>query len=414
MSRVVIVGGGIIGLSCARFLKRDGHEAIVLERSPGPSGCSFGNAGLVSPSHFVPLAAPGMIAKGLRMLGNPKSPFWIRPRLDRDLMKWLWKFYRSATPAHVAGCEGLLRDISLLSKKLYVELAAESDNRIGLVQKGLLVLCKKSATLAHEAAVARRANQIGLRASLLTQGEVAALEPELTLDVCGGVHFHDDAHLNPALVMQELALGADIHYGTEVTGFDMLGDRVVAVRTTRERIEGDEFVIATGSWSGAAARQLGAELPMQAGKGYSMTIQEPAQMPRTSCLLVEARVAVTPMGGALRFAGTMEIGGVDDTVNPRRVQGICESIPRFLPAFAGAFDARHKQARPVWTGRRPVTPDGLPYLGRFAHLRNAIAAAGHAMLGISLGPATGLLVSNIIGGRSQPFSIEKLRPERFA
>jgi D-amino-acid dehydrogenase len=414
MSRVVIVGGGVVGLSCARFLRRDGHEVVVLDRAPAMTGCSYGNAGLISPSHFVPLASPGMIAKGLRMLGNPKSPFWIRPRLDLDLLRWLWLFRRSATARHVRRSAELLRDFSLLSKRLYVDLAAESDDRIGLVQRGLLVLCRTRSALEHEAALVRRAAELGLGAATLSPAEVAALEPELTLEVRGAAHYHDDGHMNPALVMRELARGVDLRCGTEVLDFERRGDRVVSVRTAHDRVEGDEFVIATGSWSGGVARRLGMALPMQAGKGYSLTLDAPPQMPRTSCLLVEARVAVTPMGGALRFAGTMEIGGVDDSINPRRVRGICESIPRYLPAFAAALDAANDAARPVWTGRRPVTPDGLPYVGRAPHLRNLTFACGHAMLGMSLGPATGVLVSNAIAGQRQPFDIELLRPERFA
>jgi D-amino-acid dehydrogenase len=188
----------------------------------------------------------------------------------------------------------------------------------------------------------------------------------------------------------------------------------VSVNIGNERIEADEFVIATGSWSGDVAKQLGVELPMQAGKGYSMTLQSPPQLPRTSCLLVEARVAMTPMGSTLRFAGTMEIGGVDDTINPKRVQGIQESIPRYLPAFSKTFVGANTQAQPIWTGRRPVSPDGLPYVGRFEHLDNVISASGHAMLGLSLGPATGMVVRNILANKSQPFDIALLKPDRFA
>ena len=411
---IVILGGGVIGLCCAYFAMQRGHCVTIIERgSPAHDGCSQGNAGMIVPSHFVPLAAPGMIGLGLRMLWNPESPFAIKPRPNRDLWQWAWKFARTANAAHVARSAPLLRDLNLLSRRLYAEFAAQDDMAFGLQQRGLLMLCKTETTLREETHIAEMARTLGLPAEVLTPEAAAERDPGLRMDIAGAVYFPQDCHLSPqqftaALTRNLRAGGANFCYDTEVVGWELRQETIAAVRTTGGDIGGDEFVLAAGAWSPEVVRQLGIALPVQAGKGYSITLPDAPYLPSLCSILVEARVAVTPMDAALRFAGTMEIAGLDERVNVRRVNGIRKAIPSYFPDYAAA----DLSALPVWSGLRPCSPNGLPYIGRFAAWKNLSAATGHAMMGLSLGPVTGLLLSEILSDVPPSLDIAALRPDR--
>jgi D-amino-acid dehydrogenase len=414
-SRIIIIGGGVIGLCSAWYAVQRGHRVTLLERGgPDHDGCSFGNAGMVVPSHFVPLAAPGMVALGLKWMWNPESPFYVKPRLSRDLLGWGWKFWRAANAAHVARSAPLLRDLGLASRACFEELAARSGADFGLVRKGLLMLCKTPHALEEEARTAAQANELGLPAEVLTAPAAAALEPNVRMDIAGAVYFPKDCHLSPSQFMAALRqwlaeAGAEFSWSTEVMSWRARGDRVAAVVTSRGEFEADDFVLCGGAWSGTLLRDLGLRLPMQAGKGYSLTLPQPRRLPAHCAILTEARVAVTPLGRALRFGGTMEIAGLNETINPRRVQGIIQAVPRYFPEFK----AEDFRGLPVWQGLRPCSPDGLPYLGRFARYPNLIAATGHAMMGLSLGPITGQIVAALVSGEKPVVDLAALRPERF-
>jgi D-amino-acid dehydrogenase len=412
---VLIIGGGIIGLCAAWYAVRKGHAVTIVERGgPDHDACSLGNAGMVVPSHFVPLAAPGMVAYGLKQLANPESPFWIRPRLNKDLFDWGFKFVRAANSAHVARAAPVLRDLNLTSRRLYEEFAQSSGNRFGLVQKGLLMLCKSEAVLREEAHLAEKARALGIPAELLTPEEMRRLDPPLEMDAAGAVYFPQDCHLSPNRFLAGLtddltAAGALFRWNAEVTGWTLSGGRIAAVRTTQGDLSADEYVIAGGAWSPTLAGDLRLRLPMQAGKGYSVTLEKPRQLPTLCSILTEARVAVTPMGDTLRFGGTMEIAGLDETVNERRVQGIIKSVPRYFPAF------REEDFRglPIWSGLRPCSPDGMPYVGRTRRYDNLVIATGHAMMGLSLGPVTGQIVAEILSSEPPSLDIALLDPDRY-
>jgi D-amino-acid dehydrogenase len=415
MSRhVVIIGGGVIGLCTALYTARRGHRVTVLERlGPDRSGCSYGNAGMVVPSHFTPLAAPGMVAAGLKWMWNPASPFWVKPSLDPDLLRWGWQFWRASTAARVRQAEPLIRDLSLKSRELFEELSSECDNEFGIVQRGLLMLCKTPQALEHEETMARRARELGLQAEMLDPKQVASLDPGITMDVAGGVHFAQDCHLSPQKFMRTLEnmcanAGVTFTANVEVTGFARNGSSIKHLQHTSGELEGDEFVLCAGSWSTGLARKLDLRLPMQAGKGYSLTLSKPRQLPRLCSILCEARVAVTPMDDTLRFGGTMEIAGLHERISPRRVQGIVDSAVRYFPEFKLSDFADV----PPWCGLRPCSPDGLPFIGRTARWNNLIIATGHAMMGLSLGPATGKMVSEVLDG-AQGFNSPLLSPDRY-
>jgi D-amino-acid dehydrogenase len=411
--RIVIIGGGVIGLSAAAACAARGHQVTVLEADPERRGASLGNAGMVVPSHFIPLAAPGMVALGLKWMWNPESPFYIEPRADWGLVAWAWWFWSSATREHVARSAPLLRDLHMASRVLYAQLAAESD--FGLVRKGLLMLCASGHTLEEEAATAGQARELGVPADVLNPSEVAALDPAITMAVAGGVHYPQDCHLDPSRYVAALearlqAAGATLNWSARVTGWRRRGAGLAAVATSQGDIEGDEFVLCGGAWSDDLVRDLGVRLPMQAGRGYSVTVPDPVQLPALCSILTEARVAVTPMGSSLRFGGTMEITAKDSPPRPRRVAGILKAVPDYFPAFRGV-ELSHL---PFWSGLRPCSPDGLPYLGRSMAANNLTVATAHAMMGLSLAPATGEIVSQLIDGEPPSIDLQLLNPDRWA
>jgi D-amino-acid dehydrogenase len=411
--RVVILGGGVIGLCSAYYALKRGLAVTVIEReAAGGDNCSMGNAGMIVPSHFIPLAAPGMISKGLRWMFHRESPFYIRPRLDPALMKWAWQFYRHATPRHVARTRELLRDLNLESRRLFVELSGEED--FGLQKRGMLMLCKTAKGLAEEAQVAIAANEIGVQAEVLDAAAAAKLDPGVTMDIAGAVHFPQDCHLDPAHFMASLrqrvlALGGQIVSGVEIDRIETRSGEVTALVGDGQRFEGDQFVLAGGSWTPGLLRQVGFKLPLQAGKGYSLTLAKPPELPEVCSIFVEAKVAITPMDGRLRFAGTMEVGGLDLAIDSARVRGIVKSVHAYFPKFSESDFADVKP----WAGLRPVSPDGIPYLGKTPGVSNLVVATGHAMMGLSLGPVSGRLVADLLTGETPFRPLDQMAVGRF-
>lgn len=414
--RVVIIGGGIIGLSSALYAARRGYEVTVVDRREADYlGTSFGNAGFVSPSHFTPLAAPGTLKTAFKWMLSPESPFYVKPRLDLDLFDWGWKFMRASTADQVAKSAPLLGKLLLESHREFEQLAAAWNNDFEFVQRGILMVCRTEAALGHEAELAARGREVGIPGQLLDPKALAELEPGVTLSVAGAVLYPQDSHLSPSLFMKSIrdrlpGEGVDLRWETEVKGWRIKDGAIQAVKTNRGDIDGDEFVIAGGSWSPAVVRGLRIHLPLQAGKGYSLTIPHPSQKPSRPMILMEARVAVSPLGEALRIGGTMEIAGLQERVNPARIRGILKSLPKYFPKFAMSdFDGVEP-----WYGFRPVSPDGMPYIGRFAKYRNLSAATGHAMIGVSLAPITGKLIADVLDGETPSVPLAQLSPDRYA
>lgn len=372
-------------------------------------GCSYGNTGMVVPSHFVPLAAPGMVALALKWMWNPASPFYVKPRLSLDLAKWGLQFIRAANALHVQRAAPLLARLHMESRALYEKLAAASN--FHFETRGVLVLCRTEHALEEEAALVGQARELGLSAQVLDARAAAALEPDVRVNAVGAVHIAEDCNVEPRVLMDALqagcaAAGVEFRWNTEATGWRTAGGKIRALSTPAGDLEADEFVLGAGSWSPALARSLGLRLPMQAGKGYSLTLERPRRSPRTCAVLSEARVSVSPMNGSLRFGGTLELAGLDESINPIRVRGIIDAVQRYFPDFS---PADFEGVQP-WRGLRPCTPDGLPYVGRTARVPNLILATGHAMMGVSLGPVTGKLVADVLDGQPGP---AQLSPDRY-
>ncbi len=411
---ILIVGGGVIGLCCGWYLSQAGRTVTILDRDPlRRESCSDENAGMVVPSHFIPLAAPGVISQGLKWMLNPKSPFYLRPRFDPALWSWCWKFFRHANAQHVNDTKQLLADISLESRRLFLELADEL--KFDLATRGLMMLCRTEVGLEDEAKVAAMAKEVGVEAEVCDAARVRELDPDAQMDVAGAVWFAQDCHLDPLDFLNALREGIRAKGGRfiddECSGFERQGIRLTGIRTADgETHTAEHIILAVGAWTPDLARELDLRIPMQGGKGYSLTLREPAELPRLCSLLKEARVAVTPMGGKLRVGGTMEICGTDLSINRTRLQGIIEGFCKFFPAFKTDDFADIEP----WSGLRPCTPDGLPCIGPVPGIENATVATGHNMLGLSLGPVTGRLVADQITGQpSQKFDPAPLAAERF-
>lgn len=415
MAHIGIVGGGIVGLCSAYYLHKAGHRVTLFDQGPITDGCSFGNAGMIVPSHIIPLAQPGMMAKGMRWMLKSTSPFYVKPRLNADLLRWGWLFYRHSTPEHVERSIPVLRDLSLLSKKLYQDLAANGDLNFEWQERGLLMLYKTASAEHEMAEEAEVANHAGIEAHVLNGQQVQDLEPDTRVDVRGGIYYPGDAHLNPNELIRSLVdylhrEGITILENHTVTGFGKTGSKITSVQTSQGDYAVDAVVVAGGAWSPVIAKQLGFSLSLQGGKGYSFMLRNVPNNVRVPAIMLEARATATPMGTDLRFAGTLEVAGTDMTVNMNRVRGIVQSINKYYPDISVDMPAVDK----VWRGLRPCSPDGLPYIGRTEHYDNVVLATGHGMMGLSLGPATGKLVSELLDDSVRSMDIAAFKPERFA
>ena len=412
---VVVCGGGIIGLTCAYFLAREGCQVTLVERNAeGGDSCALGSAGYISPSHLIPLAAPGMMTMALKRMRDPRSPFYMKPRLDPEFLRWGWLFWRAANASRVARAAPLMRDLCLGSRAWFEDFAATTGNAFAFEKRGLYNICRTEHGLAHEIEVAKLIQEHGVEAKVFDAAETARRHPGLNLSTIGSVFFPVDCHLVPRRLVDALVAGlkqmkVDLRWNTEVTGWRTASGKIAAAQTATGEITGDEFVLAGGSWSPGMLQSLGLRMPIQAGKGYSLTMENPRQMPSAPMTCLEARIAITPMGGALRFGGTMELSGMNDTLRPERVRQIIETVPHYLPDFR---EIDFTGIKP-WFGRRPVSPDGVPYIGRFKSQSNLIAACGHAMLGVTMAPATALIVAELVAGRKPSYPMALLNPDRY-
>jgi D-amino-acid dehydrogenase len=415
MSRAIIVGGGIVGLSSALYLQQSGWDVTVIDQSDMRNNCSYGNAGYICPSHFIPLATPGIVKQGLKWMWNSKSPFYVKPRLDGSLLDWGLKFMKAATAEKVEEAAIPLRDAGILSKKCYEDWRAIPEFSFFYEHKGLLEVYQTEEKAHHAEHTVAKAKELGLSdTDLLTRAEVLALEPKLGPDVLGGLIFRCDAHCYPNDVMGNLLsylpkIGVRLISNEGVTGFIRTGKKITAVRTSKHAYDTDAVVLSAGSWSREIAAMTGLKIPLMPGRGYSLTLEGEQFKVNYPAILMEARLAVTPMNGRTRFGGTMEITPVNTPPRMNRVEGIIEGVKRFYPGF----DIPKPRIEDVWFGYRPCSADGLPYIGRATNMDNLVLATGHAMVGMSLGAGTGKLVSEILNGQPTSMNIRPFDPMRY-
>jgi D-amino-acid dehydrogenase len=410
---IIIIGGGIIGLSTAYYLQKEGHQVTVIDKSDFTSGASYVNAGFITPSHIVSLASPGMITQGIKWMFNSSSPFYVKPRLDADFLKWTWAFKKSANAKKVAASIPVIRDINLLSRDLYEGIKTSNDFNFHYEHKGLMMYYQSDKVGEHEWELGEKALKAGLHAEHLSSMEaIRKHEPTADLNVKGAVYFDCDAHMTPSDFMPEMVTylkskGVQILANEEVKDIEVSNQVISKLITDKGIYTANEVVLAAGSWSPLLTKKLGLKIPIQAGKGYRINVERETNITIPS-ILCEAKVAVTPMTGFTRFAGTMEIDGINHNINPARVNAIADAATNFY----NGLEISQKEKKEAECGLRPCSPDGLPYIGKSSKCNNLTIAAGHAMMGWSLGPATGKLVTEIISNNKPSLDLNPFHPDR--
>jgi D-amino-acid dehydrogenase len=410
---VVVIGGGIIGLCTAYYLQKEGHQVTVIDKSDFKTGASYVNAGYITPSHIISLASPGIITQGIKWMFDSSSPFYVKPRLDIDFLKWTWAFKKSATAKKVAASIPVIKDINLLSRDLYEEIKASNDFNFHYERKGLMMYYQTDKVGEHEWELGKKALKAGLHAEHLTSMDaIRKYEPTVDLNVKGAVYFDCDAHMTPSDFMPEMvgylkSKGVQIFANEAVKDVEVKNQVISKVITDKAIYDADEVVMAAGSWSPLLTKKLGIKIPIQAGKGYRINVERETNITVPS-ILCEAKVAVTPMTGFTRFAGTMEIDKINHRINPLRVNTIANAATKFYNGLV--IHQAEKDAAEC--GLRPCSPDGLPYIGKSSKCANLTIAAGHAMMGWSLGPVTGKLVSEIISNKKSSLDLAPFHPDR--
>jgi D-amino-acid dehydrogenase len=427
---VVVIGGGIIGLSSAYYLQKAGHRVTVLDKSDFMDNCSYGNCGYVCPSHFIPLATPGIVRQGLKWMLNAQSPFYVQPRLSTSLLDWGLKFMKSATPEHVDRSAIPLKDIAVLSQFEYENTWRPLPHfEFAYDHKGLLEIFQTEAAAEHAHHTVEKAHRLGLTdTELLDRQALQEKEPHTRVNGLGAIFFRCDAHLYPDKLMHGLiallrSSGVELLPHREVVRFETGAGAVKKLITQKptkassgtdiseqETFEADVVVVATGSWSREMAALLDTRLPLVPGRGYSITLENSPYRVNHPAILVEGRAAITPMdGNKIRFGGTMEITSTNTPPRYARVQGILNAVKRFFPDFDVPMPPREK----IWFGFRPCSADGLPYIGRIKRYNNVVIATGHSMLGLSLGAGTGKLVSELVDEQPPSMDLKPFAVERF-
>ena len=410
---VLIIGGGVIGVCSAYYLTKQGCKVTLIEKGEICSGCSWGNMGLIVPSHSMPLAAPGVVGKALKWMLNPESPFYIKPRLDWNLIAWLWRFRRAANERRALSVGPFIRDLTRLSLELYDELDAIDGLEFDYGRRGVLLACLSRQAMDEFRPEADFLRKVGVEAREVNPQQMRELEPALdSSPIFGGIHYPEDASLTPARFVEGLSahvqtMGATICPLTEVFDIDTSGGRITSIKTTRGEYKPDQVVLAAGSWTPILLKRLGINLPIQPAKGYSVTTTRPPGAPSMPLLLADAHMAASPMGDTMRFGGQLELAGMDFSINDRRVNVIFRGMKAFLPQL-GDYEILR-----IWRGLRPCTPDGLPVIARSKAPNNLVVAAGHAMIGVSMGPGTGRLVAQIVAGEKPLLDLEYVALERF-
>lgn len=409
---VVIIGGGVIGTTLAFELATRGVQVTLIDKGEIGYGCSYGNAGWLTPCFAMPLPMPGMLLKSIGWLLNPSSPLYIKPKPSVLLFRWLARFLLSMNERHLQRSVEALVELSRFSLDAYKKWNGDFEGAFSFDQKGLLMAAQSEGGYRAAVHEMELVGPHGVVGRVLSAEETKLFEPSLTGALRGSVYFPDEAHVEPLSVVRTLAAeaakkGAEICPRTELFDFIASGDRIEAVRTTHGDLYAEQFVLATGAWSARIAKMFGLRVPVMGGKGYAMISRPLTPGPRVPLMLIEKKIAVTPRKDTVRIAGTLELVDEDESITKRRVENIVQGAREFLNL------PQEFEALELWRGLRPCTPDGVPIVSRARSYQNLVVSTGHQMLGLQTAPASARLAADILLEAKPSFDLYPFRANRF-
>lgn len=409
---VLVVGGGIVGASVARELQQSGRQVLLIDRGNIAAGCSFGNAGWITPCFAMPLPQPGMLFKSIGWLLDKESPLHIQPALNPTLFRWLWHFMTSMNHKKMKESVAVLAEISKYSLNFYQELSKQAKPAMAFEKRGLLLVSANQAGLDHAKLEMELMQERGIPGEFFSREALLAKEPALKSIVKGGVYFPEEAQVEPypttlAMVEEFERHGGRKLLNTEVYDFEIQNGRIQKVITTQGVFEADLVVMATGSWSKDVAKRLGVSLPILGGKGYSMIVDEGPQKPQHPIMIVEKKIAITPRANSIRLAGTLELVDQDMSISPTRLNAIHKGAREYIHL------KEDSQPREIWRGLRPCTPDGVPIIGFSKKHANLFYCTGHQLLGLQSAPGSAKLAADLILNRDPIVNPRPFRADRF-
>ncbi len=412
-TNVLVIGGGGIGVCSAYYLAEQGFSVSILEKGKIASGCSGANAGLIVPSFSIPLAAPGTLRMWLRGALKPRSPFSVKIHFNPSLFHWLRQFQKACRSKKMLQGLRILYELNYASSKLFEQMISLESLECNYRKDGWLMAYKTERDFQKAIQEAKLLQAHNIKVKILSSNETLEMEPSLQSKLSGGLFFPEDTHLDSAKFVQALAdrlreRRVDIHLQTEVFDFEESKGKIMAVRTDRGEFRAQHVVLAAGAWSSRLVRSLGSRLSVQPAKGYSISVKRPEVCPRIPLYLSEAKLAIVPLEDSLRLAGAMELAGLDLRVNPRRVKTIMCRAEEYLRL------AESLEINEIRCGLRPCSPDGLPIIDCYPGYDNLFIATGHGMLGITLAPVTGKLVSQLVGHQTPDINLASLSATRFS
>jgi len=411
---VIVVGAGHIGIACAHYLRQDGYDVTVLDRSSIGGACSRANCGFLVPSHVLPLTTPDAIWTGMKSLFQPKAAFRVKPQLRAPLYRWMFEFSRRCTQRQMLASGMVLKEILDASMIEYEKLLSNSAMACEWRDNGMLFVFRTDQALQEFSQTdAMLADEYGLAARHIPGSKLQKFEPALLDDLAGAYFYEDDSHLRPnklnavwsALLAND---GVTFREHCSVESVETANGLISGLITSEGRMTADRYVFATGAWSSNFAEALECSIPVEPGKGYSVTMTQPETMPIHPMVIPEKHIGITPFDSSFRIGSMMEFAGFDDTIPPSRIQQLKDSAKPYLRTPEGPIEEY------TWYGWRPMTWDSLPIIGRVPRLSNALLATGHNMLGLSLAPMTGKAIADLVAERPSDLPMEALSPARFS
>ena len=410
---VIVIGGGIIGLATSHYLRRAGFDVTVVEKGDFAAACSGGNCGYICPSHVLPLTEPGAIRIAIKSMLQPNAPFRVKPRADPALMKWMLQFARRCTHKQMLAAGVHLKAILDSSMDEYRKLMDAESLHCEWQESGLTYVLRSERAMESFAKTdALLTKHFGVAADRIDGHHLPAFDPALRSDLAGAFHYPCDAMLRPDRLSEQWTqrlrtAGVELVSNCEVAEVRHAGDRIDALVTSQGEMSATHYVLAVGAWSGPLAKQIGLRLPIEPGKGYSVTMVRPEPCPVHPMLFPEHKVGVTPFADGYRLGSMMEFAGFDETIPERRITQLKRSAEPYLRS-------PHTESETArWYGWRPMTWDSLPIIGPAPNLSNVTVATGHNMLGMSLATGTGKLVAEMLSGDDPHLDVSAFSPSRF-